>query len=319
MMNGVLCMFLLLSVRSALSNIAQKVVELEESKSGLKDTLTGIDEIEQIYLEEEKNRLVAVFVQDDEISAPMNAVAVLPCEYFLCPKSEIKVKVTWKVGVDPTTAKRVVTCEGYDPANGGCDQMRIDDPGFEGRVGMVQSDSPSLTIFQVAASDNHNFWCQVQTGDNRELGSDMKSVVLRVRDSPDERPKFNHVSLQQNLIKASVGETVTLDCSCTGYHCEDVSWYKGPTNEWGSSFTNLYTKRTHFRDDPEIIVNEMWKDRISVDGYRLTLTGLRETDAGRYWCEAKGSGYYALGETGTDAKSLVLVVTDEPEFTYNCN
>lgn len=69
-----------------------------------------------------------------------------------------------------------------------------------------------IRLTQLNENDNRNFWCQVQTDEGTELGTDMKSVALQLLGSENERPKTQRVSLEYDIMVGVTGGSITLKC-----------------------------------------------------------------------------------------------------------
>lgn len=58
-------------------------------------------------------------------------------------------------------------------------------------------------------------------------------------------------------------------------------------------------------------------------GDSLVIQNVQADDTGRYWCEIRSASYKSIGECGTDAKSMLLVVSDSdsPDLDkeFDCN
>ena len=68
-------------------------------------------------------------------------------------------------------------------------------------------------------------------------------------------------------------------------------------------------------------MNLIKQSSASFKGDSLNLQNVEANDAGRYWCEIRSASYKAIGEYGTDAKSVLLDVDDkksELNEEFNC-
>nr|XP_039267243.1 uncharacterized protein LOC120342472 [Styela clava] len=317
-MDGLLISFVFAIVTQTC--LSQSVVELYETKLNKYEQKAEkyVEKVEE-QLDEQKflyEELVYVSTSNDEVKVLLGETAVVPCHFKICPTTGKQVTVTWKVGMNPSTATRIAKCANYDLNTRSCGSFETFSEDFDDRITM-KSGKADLIIKSIRMTDNRNFWCQVQTNDNNELGTDMTSVSIRVLQSDTERPKFNRVILEKQLVESQPGDKIVLKCRCDGHHCDDIAWYKGPTNEWGNAYEQIYNKKSRYRMNPDITIASAWRNRVSFSGFDMAIHSVQENDAGRYWCEVSGAGYYGLGETGTDAKSLVLTVNEKEK--YSCD
>nr|ADO85860.1 VCBPC15 [Ciona intestinalis] len=50
---------------------------------------------------------------------------------------------------------------------------------------------------------------------------------------------------------------------------------------------------------------------VTIEANNLVITGLKKSDAGRYWCEMRNAAMYGIGEIASDAKSTVAEILSE--------
>ncbi|XP_078491208.1 uncharacterized protein LOC144747193 [Ciona intestinalis] len=256
-----------------------------------------------------------MFSQFNEITVPAEGEnAFLYCEYSIASGADLPVTVTWKVGDGPRYATSIYECTGYTNSAKTCSTEQVFDPAYEGRIKFEQN---YLFLASVQASDNRNYWCQVALEGSSEQSDeefDMKSIVLEV--------VYNYYD--KNLVTGNVqedsvqqlGKEMVLHCDCfemTSTWCEDVYWYKGPTDPDNSNYELIYSRWTsHSAVSPETFKHYQaygdWEYRTVLSGNSLIVTTLKASDAGRYWCEVRTAGYRNDGEWGTDARSTVVEI-----------
>nr|ADO85851.1 VCBPC6 [Ciona intestinalis] len=254
---------------------------------------------------------VDVTLTFEEVTGYLGNSATLECDYTISSGQDLPVTVTWKQGDGPRYAEEIFTCTGYTKEDKSCVNAQVTKIEYLNRIQIANS-SPSLVFTKIEAEDNHNYWCQVAIeGSNMgEEQVDMKSVVLRVRGG-HESPKMHSVTIEANSVGVE-GADIQLDCDCTGSHCDDVAWFKGPTNDQHTEYDMVYTRTSGSRPMPtQYVPYGDWKGRASLSGDSLVITGLKASDAGRYWCEMRNAAMYGIGEVATDAKSTVVEIISE--------
>ncbi|XP_078490988.1 uncharacterized protein LOC144747092 [Ciona intestinalis] len=253
----------------------------------------------------------------NEITVPAEGEnAFLYCEYSIASGADLPVTVTWKVGDGPRFATSIYECTGYTNSAKTCSTEQVFDPTYEGRIKFEQN---YLFLASVQASDKRNYWCQVAlegSSEQSEEEFDMKSIVLEVigvgyfYDDNLVTGNVQEDSVQQ------LGKEMILHCECfemTSVWCEDVYWYKGPTDPENSNYELIYSLTTsHSGVSPETFKHYQaygdWEYRTVLSGNSLVVTMLKASDAGRYWCEVRTAGYRIDGEWGTDARSTVVEI-----------
>jgi len=245
-----------------------------------------------------------VIMETHELWSRMDEPSSLKCYYWLDSGDDLPVRIIWKVGDGPRNNKILATCTDFTKQKGKCDQIITNnkDLSVSMKDMMVQ-----LQFDKIQTGDDRNYWCEVQIEDTKhhQLGSDQASTVIRI--SQQSLPKFHIVITDKSYHQVKLGDDVVLTCTCEGYHCDDVIWYKGPT--YNDEYKLVYSKTIGGSSGPNTLQEQAydgWMGRTSLEGNSLKIEGILPQDNGRYWCEVRSSQFYGIGEWATDASSTTI-------------
>ncbi|XP_055076038.2 uncharacterized protein [Misgurnus anguillicaudatus] len=189
-----------------------------------------------------------------KITAKTGGSVTIPCNYHLNNKEQPKY---WCKG------RNWSTCMTLRPTNQ-----------KEKRPGISFHNDPdelvmTMTMTNLRTSDSNRYWCAVKIGGL--LRSDMKtSLDLTVTEGiPD-------LSVASNMVSSEEGGNITVEC----IYSEKL---KSSEKKWCLSRLLHSCQTARDLKSSAVQIND------TNDGvYQVTMTGLKKTDAGWYWCMAGG-------------------------------
>ncbi|XP_019640028.1 PREDICTED: uncharacterized protein LOC109481848 [Branchiostoma belcheri] len=242
------------------------------------------------------------------------------CEYSISPASTTTPTITWLRGVFADADREVV----YKWSSSG--EVYVH-PEFAGRVSIESRSRPTLVLTDTKFDDWGRYWCRVTNEEQPdEFGTDEESLLFWYKLGYDPPTRLSVVNLDKTTVHVAAGGTVQLDCAGTSGREASILWAKGPTGCTQGESCDIYETVIHKSavwgaGNPEqenITISPNYVGRVSLaaDGYgsftpTLTITDIRPSDAGRYWCAPDISEVYSnLGPLNRDAQSVVIVVND---------
>ncbi|CAH1268335.1 CHIT1 [Branchiostoma lanceolatum] len=242
----------------------------------------------------------------------------LRCEYSISPASATPPTITWLRGVFADADRQVV----YKRSPSG--EVYVN-PEFAGRVSVPSSNQATLVLTDTKFDDWGRYWCRVTNEEQPdEFGTDEESVLFWYKLGYDPPTRLSQVNLDKTPVRVTAGGTARLDCTGTSGREASILWFKGPAGCTQGGRCDGYETVIHksavwMGPEPEnITISPNYDGRVSLaaDGSgsftpTLTITDIRPSDAGRYWCAPDISEAYSnLGPLNRDAQSVVIIVND---------
>ncbi|XP_078603294.1 uncharacterized protein LOC144877267 [Branchiostoma floridae x Branchiostoma japonicum] len=241
------------------------------------------------------------------------------CEYSISPASATPPTITWLKGVFADADRLVV----YKWSSSG--EVYVH-PEFAGRVSVPSRTRPTLVLTDAKFDDWGRYWCRVTNEEQSdEFGTDEESQLFWYNPGFDTPGRLSFVDVDKTPVRVGAGGTARLVCTGTSYHGSSIIWLKGPSCTQDGTcdrYEMIVNKTDTWILDPNpgtLLISPKYAGRASLDrdlagdyAPTLTITDIRPSDAGRYWCAPDHSLQYShLGLLNRDAQSIVVLYNDD--------
>nr|DAA06372.1 TPA_inf: variable region-containing chitin-binding protein 2 [Branchiostoma floridae] len=263
------------------------------------------------------------------------------CEYTISPASANPPTITWLKG--PFTDRQVI----YKWSSSG--EVYVH-PEFAGRVSVPSRTRPTLVLTDAKFDDWGRYWCRVTNEDQSdEFGTDEESLLFYYKstvfmtknatltlvcavydyDVPARGGQYSFVEVDKTPVRVETGGTARLHCEGWGGPLASIVWFKGPscTQDGNCNVYEMVINKTAVPQPHPILgpgtvnVSPKYAGRASLDfndgGYYnyyypdLTITDIRPTDVGRYWCTDDAPLWYQNDLRSRDSQFVVVLLDDE--------